>query len=209
MNVVDFVLHLDKHLAALTADYGALTYALLFVIVFCETGLVVTPFLPGDSLLFAAGAVAALGSLHVGAVWGVLFAAAVIGDNTNYWIGRTIGTRLAANARIVKPSHLERTHRFFESYGKSAIILARFVPVVRTFTPFVAGLGRMTYRVYLPYDILGGLLWVSFFVLGGYFFGNFPWVKEHFHVVILAIVVVSFVPMVVEFVRYKRTAARE
>jgi len=209
MNVVDFVLHLDKHLAELTADYGTLTYALLFVTVFCETGLVVTPFLPGDSLLFAAGAVSALGSLHVAGVWSVLLAAAVLGDNTNYWIGRKIGARLAANSRIVKPAHLERTHRFFERYGRSAIILARFVPIVRTFTPFVAGLGRMTYRVYLPYDILGGLLWVSFFVFGGYFFGNVPWVKGHFHIVILAIIVLSLIPMVVEFVRYRRTAGAE
>jgi membrane-associated protein len=209
MNVIDIVLHLDQHLATLTAHYGAITYVLLFVIVFCETGLVVTPFLPGDSLLFAAGAVSALGSLHVAGVWAVLLAAAVLGDNSNYWIGRTIGTRLAANTRIVKPAHLERTHRFFERYGRSAIILARFVPVIRTFTPFVAGLGRMTYRVYLPFDLLGGLVWVSFFVLGGYFFGNVSWVKSHFHIVILAIIVLSLVPMVVEFVRYKRTAAKE
>ncbi len=209
MNVVDFVMHLDRNLAELTAEYGALTYALLFLIVFCETGLVVTPFLPGDSLLFAAGAVSALGSLHVAGVWGALLAAAIIGDNTNYWIGRTIGTRLASNTRIVKPSHLERTHRFFERYGKSAIILARFVPIVRTFTPFVAGLGRMTYRVYLPFDILGGLIWVSFFVFGGYFFGNVPWVKSHFHIVILAIIVLSLVPMAVEFIRYRRSAGEE
>jgi membrane-associated protein len=205
MNILDIVLHLDKHLAALTADYGALTYALLFLIVFCETGLVVTPFLPGDSLLFAAGAVAALGSLDVMGVWGVLLAAAIVGDNTNYWIGRTVGTRLAAHGRIVKPQHIDRTHRFFERYGRSAIILARFVPIVRTFTPFVAGLGRMTYRVYLTFDILGGLIWVSFFVFGGYFFGNVPWVKGHFHVVILAIIVLSLVPMVVEFIRYRRS----
>jgi membrane-associated protein len=209
MNVVDFVMHLDKHLAELTAEYGALTYALLFVIVFCETGLVVTPFLPGDSLLFAAGAVSALESLDVAGVWAVLLAAAVIGDNTNYWIGRTVGTRLAANTRIVKPSHLERTHRFFERYGKSAIILARFVPIVRTFTPFVAGIGRMTYGVYLPFDILGGLTWVSFFVFGGYFFGNVPWVKSHFHIVILTIIFLSLVPMAVEFIRYRRSTGNE
>jgi membrane-associated protein len=205
MNVVDFVFHLDKQLAALTAQYGAATYALLFIIVFCETGLVVTPFLPGDSLLFAAGAVSALGSLHVLAVWGVLLAAAVLGDNANYWIGRKIGTRLAAHRRIVKPEHIDRTHRFFEKYGRSAIILARFVPIVRTFTPFVAGLGRMTYRVYVPFDILGGLLWVSFFVFGGYFFGNMPWVKTHFHIVIFAIIALSLVPIVVEFVKHKRS----
>ncbi len=208
MNVVDFVLHLDQHLAHLTAEYGALTYALLFIIVFCETGLVVTPFLPGDSLLFAAGAVSALGSLHVVGVWGALLAAAVLGDNTNYWIGRTVGTRLASNNRLVKPSHLERTHRFFEKYGRSAIILARFVPIVRTFTPFVAGLGRMTYRVYLPYDVVGGLLWVSLFVFGGYFFGNVPWVKDHFHIVILAIIVLSLVPIVVELIRHRRALAK-
>jgi membrane-associated protein len=209
VNVVDIVLHLDQHLAHLTAQYGAATYALLFLIVFCETGLVVTPFLPGDSLLFAAGAVSALGSLHVLAVWGVLLAAAVLGDNANYWIGRKIGTRLAAHRRIVKPEHIERTHRFFEKYGRSAIILARFVPVIRTFTPFVAGLGRMTYRVYLPFDILGGLIWVSFFVFGGYFFGNMPWVKTHFHIVILAIIALSLVPIVVEFIKYKRTVGKE
>ena len=209
MDVVDIVLHLDQHLANLTADYGTATYLILFLIVFCETGLVVTPFLPGDSLLFAAGAVSALGSLHVMGVWGVLLAAAVLGDNANYWIGRKIGTRLAANGRIVKPKHIDRTHRFFEKYGRAAIILARFVPIIRTFTPFVAGLGRMTYRVYLPFDLIGGLVWVSFFVFGGYFFGNMPWVKTHFHIVILAIVVLSLVPMVVEFVRYKRTAGEE
>jgi membrane-associated protein len=205
MNVVDFVLHLDRHLADLTAEYGALTYALLFIIVFCETGLVVTPFLPGDSLLFAAGAVSALGSLHVMGVWGVLFAAAVLGDNMNYWIGRSLGTRLVSNTRIVKPPHLERTHRFFEKYGRSAIILARFVPIVRTFTPFVAGLGRMTYRVYLPYDIVGGIAWVSLFVFGGYYFGNVPWVKGHFHIVIPAIIVLSLVPIVVEVLRHWRS----
>jgi membrane-associated protein len=206
MHLVDIVLHLDAHLAELTAEYGTLTYAILFIIVFCETGLVVTPFLPGDSLLFAAGTVSALGSLHVMGVWGTLLAAAVIGDNTNYWIGRTLGTRLAKNTRIVKPSHLERTHRFFEKYGRTAIILARYVPLMRTFVPFVAGLGRMTYRVYLPYDILGGLTWVSIFVFGGYFFGNMPWVKGRFHIVILAIIVISLVPMAVEFIKHWRRA---
>lgn len=203
---IDVVLHLDEHLASFTADYGALTYGLLFVIVFCETGLVVTPFLPGDSLLFAGGAVAALGSLHVLAVWGILVAAAILGDNANYWIGRTLGQRLAKHERLIKPKHIERTHAFFERYGRSAIILARFVPIVRTFMPFVAGLGRMTYRTYLPFDVLGGLIWVSLFVFSGYYFGTTAWVQANFHVVVIAIIGISLVPMAVEFIRYRRSA---
>lgn len=200
---LDFVLHLDEHLANFTTDYGALTYGLLFGIVFLETGLVVTPFLPGDSLLFAAGAVAALGSLKIWGVWFVLLAAAVIGDNVNYWIGRTVGAKLAAHNKLIKAHHIARTHKFFERYGKSAIILARFVPIVRTFMPFVAGLGRMTYRVYLPFDLAGGLLWVSLFVWGGYFFGNTAWVQANFHVVVLAIIILSLVPMAVELIRHR------
>ncbi len=200
---IDFVLHLDRHLAEIVRDYGTWTYGLLVLIIFCETGLVFTPFLPGDSLLFAAGALAGAGTLSQGLLFALLTAAAILGDNCNYWIGRYLGDRIlnARTARLIKKEHIERTHTFFERYGTKTIIIARFVPIVRTFTPFVAGLGRMTYRRFLPYDIAGGLLWVGSCTFAGYFFGGLQVVKDNFSLVILAIIIISLLPAIATFVQ--------
>jgi membrane-associated protein len=207
---IDYVLHLNKYLPALVDEYGGLVYLVLFAIIFMETGLVVTPFLPGDSLLFAAGAVAGLpDSLNVWALFFLLWFAAVIGDNTNYWIGRALRPRMLRNekSRFIRRQHLDRTHAFFEKYGTKAIIIARFVPIVRTFMPFVAGVGAMTYRRFLPWDIFGGLLWVGVCVFAGYLFGQSEFVQKRFSLVIVAIIVISVLPAVVEFLRH-RAAAR-
>lgn len=200
---IDIFLHLDKHLEAIIATYGALTYLLLFVIIFCETGLVVTPFLPGDSLLFAAGVFASMGSLNVAILLVLLGIAAVIGDTVNYWAGHFIGPRIVRGERIkfINQKHLDRTHEFFERYGPETIIIARFVPIVRTFAPFVAGVGSMSYARFITYNVFGGLLWVCLLTLGGYFFANMPVVKDHFSFVVLAIIIISLLPGVYEFVR--------
>jgi len=200
--LVDFILHFDKHLSQIILDYGTLTYLFLFLIIFCETGLVVTPFLPGDSLLFAAGAFAAAGSLEIGLLWFLLFAAAVIGDSTNYWIGRTIGQKVTAT-NVIKPEHLDKTHAYFEKYGGKTLIIARFAPFLRTFAPFVAGVGHMTYRRFLAYSVTGGLLWISSFTIGGYFFGNLPFVKDNFKLIIVGVIVVSLMPAVIEVLRHR------
>jgi membrane-associated protein len=206
---LDFVLHLDKHLAEFCAAHGAWTYGLLYAIVFAETGFVVTPFLPGDSLLFAAGALAGSGALSITAVFGVLASAAILGDNLNYWVGRLLGRRLVARyPRLIKREHLERTHAFFERYGGKTVIMARFVPIVRTFAPFVAGLGAMTYRRFVCYDLFGGLLWVGVCTLAGYWFGGREIVRNNFSLVVLAIIVISVLPAVVEFWRARRAARR-
>jgi membrane-associated protein len=197
--LVDLFLHLDRHLAEVTRDYGTFTTVFLFVIVFCETGLVVTPFLPGDSLLFAAGALAALGSLNVWVLFASLALAAVLGDTANYWLGKKIGPRaFDGTIRFLKLEHLRKTEEFYEKHGKKTIILARFVPIIRTFAPFVAGIGSMTYRTFLAYNVIGGALWVGICVASGYFFGNIPVVKRNFSVVILAIIVVSTLPILWE-----------
>lgn len=203
---IQLVFHLDKHLAELTQDYGAWTYLILFLVVFCETGLVVTPFLPGDSLLFAAGAIASLGSLDVYSLWLLLVVAAVAGDTVNYHIGSFLGPKVlrGESSRFFNRKHLDRTHRFFEKYGGSTIILARFVPFVRTFAPFVAGVGAMSYRRFLAYNVIGGLTWVSGFVFAGYWFGNLPWVKEHFSSVLLMIIFISLLPGVFEYLRQRQ-----
>jgi membrane-associated protein len=202
---VDFVLHLDKHLVDLTAQYGTTTYAILCAIIFCETGLVVTPFLPGDSLLFAAGAVAAMGQLHVGLLYGLLVAAAFAGDNVNYGVGRLIGQRaFEGRIRFVRREHIERTHRFFVKRGARTIVLARFVPIIRTFAPFVAGVGGMPYARFLAFSIGGALAWCGIFIFAGYGFGTLPWVKEHFSVLVIAIILISLVPMVIELVKARR-----
>jgi membrane-associated protein len=195
---VGFVLHLDRHLDLFIRDYGTWAYLVLVLIVFAETGLVVTPFLPGDSLLFAAGAIAARGSLDVGLLAALLAAAAIGGDAVNYAVGRTLGDRLIAGGRIklIRQEHLERTHQFYERHGARTIILARFVPIVRTFAPFVAGLGRMTYRRFATYNVVGGVAWIVLFVFAGFFFGNLALVRDHFGLVILAIIFISFAPMV-------------
>jgi len=207
--VVDLFLHLDKHLGQVLADYGTWTYLILFVIVFCETGLVVTPILPGDSLLFAAGAFAALGSLSPFLLFVLLAAAAILGDTVNYWIGHFLGPRLAAGERfrLINPKHLERTHEFYERYGGKTIIFARFVPIVRTFAPFVAGLGKMSYGRFMSFNAIGGVLWVAICVAAGYFFGNLAVVKENFSLVLLAIVFLSVLPMAIEIVRSRMSPA--
>jgi membrane-associated protein len=203
--LIDLFLHLDVHLGGVIQEYGAWTYLILFLVIFFETGVVVTPFLPGDSLLFAAGSFAALGSLDVTRLFLLLVTAAVVGDNTNYFIGRKVGPRVfRENVRYLNRRHLDRTHAFYEKHGGKTIVLARFVPIVRTFAPFVAGIGAMRYRRFLPIDFCGGILWVGLFVFGGYFFGNLPIVKRNFSVVILAIVVISVLPVVWEWIRMRR-----
>ena len=201
-NVIDFFLHLDQHLSQLISQYGTWTHFILFLIVFCETGLVITPFLPGDSLLFAAGTFAALGSLDLWLVIVLLIVAAIVGDTVNYWIGSYIGPRaFSGNVRFLKREYLERTHAFYEKHGGKTIILARFIPIIRTFAPFVAGVGAMSYPKFLTYNVVGAVLWVGLFVLGGYFFGNIPAVRENFTLVILAIIAISVLPIVVETLR--------
>jgi len=203
---VDIVLHLDKYLTGLIQTFGIWTYLVLFLVIFCETGLVITPFLPGDSLIFAAGAFAAAGSLRVGWLFLILAAAAVLGDTANYWIGKKIGPKVFTkeNSKIFKKEYLERTHRFYEKYGTETIIIARFVPIVRTFAPFVAGIGRMSYGKFLSYNVVGGVGWVALFVFGGYFFGNIPFVRDHFSLVIIAIILISLVPVLWEFLKHRR-----
>lgn len=203
---VDFVLHLDKYLNGLIQTFGIWTYLVLFLVIFCETGLVVTPFLPGDSLIFAAGAFAASGSLRVGWLFLILAAAAVLGDTANYWIGKKIGPKVFTkeNSKIFKKEYLDRTHRFYEKYGTETIIIARFVPIVRTFAPFVAGIGRMSYGKFLSYNIVGGVGWVALFTFGGYFFGNIPFVRGHFSLVIIAIILISLVPVLWEILKHRR-----
>lgn len=200
-DIIDLFLHLDKHLKEIIAAYGTLTYGILFLIVFCETGLVVTPFLPGDSLLFAVGVFAADGSLNLVTVLVLLSIAAILGDSVNYKLGQVFGE----HARFINPKHIQRTHEFYERYGPSTIIIARFVPIVRTFAPFVAGVGNMSYGKFLTYNVVGGLLWVNLLTLGGYFFANVPVVKNNFSLVVVAIIIISVLPAVFEFVRAWRT----
>ena len=206
----DFALHLDTHLAAFIARHGAWVYALLFVIVFCETGLVVTPFLPGDSLLFVVGTLAAAGAMDIALVMALLVAAALSGDNVNYWIGRWAGPKVfrAEDSRWFSRRHLERTHAFYGRHGGKAIIIARFVPIVRTYVPFVAGIGAMPYARFLAFSIAGALAWVVSLCLAGYWFGNIPAVKENLAAVIVVIVALSLAPIVLEFLRaHARRAA--
>lgn len=201
--LVDFILHIDEHLNALAGEYGPWLYAILFLIVFCETGLVVTPFLPGDSLLFAAGALAATGPLNVHLLAVLLIVAAILGDTVNYTIGRRLGDRVS-RWKVVKPEYLERTTAFYERYGAKTIVLARFVPIVRTFAPFVAGMAKMNYRTFITYNVVGALVWVLSFLYAGYFFGNLPVVKENFGLVAIGIILVSLLPMLVEYLRARR-----
>jgi membrane-associated protein len=202
--LVDFILHIDKHLDTIIRNYGVWTYSLLFLIVFCETGLVVTPFLPGDSLLFAAGAFAARGSLDVALLFFVLSVAAIAGDTVNYSIGRYLAPRMEQGIPFIRHEHLERTHAFYEKHGGKTIVIARFMPIVRTFAPFVAGIGAMEYHKFIGYNVGGALLWVSLFVFGGYFFGNIPAVEENFTLVIFAIIFVSVLPGIIEYLRHRR-----
>jgi membrane-associated protein len=205
---VDLFLHLDTHLGAVIQQYGGLTYALLFAIVFCETGLVVTPILPGDSLLFAAGSFAALGSLKLGVLIPLLFCACLAGDLVNYSIGKFLGARLFANpdSRLFKREYLERTRDFYAQHGPKTIVMARFVPIVRTFAPFVAGMGTMRFRTYIAYCVGGALLWVTVCTGAGYLFGNIPIVKKNFTVVVLAIIFISLLPGLIGYLRSRRAA---
>ena len=206
---IDVVLHLDKYLQLLVENYGVWIYLILFLVIFCETGLVVTPFLPGDSLLFVAGAVAAGGGMYVHALFGVLVLASFMGDNTNYWIGRFVGPRLFSRerSRLLNPQHLARTQAFYERHGGKTVLIARFVPIVRTFAPFVAGMGRMVYPSFVGYAFGGAVLWIGSLVYAGYFFGNLPFVRQNLSFVIIAIVLLSIMPGVIEFVRGRRAAA--
>ena len=206
---IDLVLHLDRHLQVLVANYGVWVYLILFAIIYCETGLVVTPFLPGDSLLFVAGAIAAGGSLYVHSLFAVLLAASFLGDNTNYWIGRFAGPRIfrRAGSKLFDPRHLDRTQQFYAKYGRKTIVIARFVPIVRTFAPFVAGMGRMAYPTFLPFSFAGGVLWIGLLVYAGYFFGNLPFVQNNLSIVIIGIIAISVMPGVIEYLRGRSRAA--
>jgi len=206
INFIDFFVHLDRYLHILISNCGVWTYVIIFLIIFCETGLVVTPVLPGDSLLFGLGAFAAVGALELEMLLLILSAAAIAGDTVNYALGKFVGPHVfhQEKSRFFKKEYLDRTHRFYERYGGKTIILARFVPIVRTFAPFVAGIGSMTYSRFLAYNVTGGLTWVALFILGGYYFGNLPMVKENFTLVILAIIVISIMPGIYEFVRRRR-----
>jgi membrane-associated protein len=195
----DLVVHLDQHLESFVAQHGVWVYALLFAIVFCETGLVVTPFLPGDSLLFVAGAIAAVGGMDLVAVCATLVAAALCGDNVNYWVGRWAGKNLFS--KYINPAHLQRAHAFYERHGGKTIILARFVPIVRTYVPFVAGIGAMPYLRYIAYCVAGALLWVVSLCVAGYFFGNIPAVKSNLTVVIIVIVLISISPAIIAYLK--------
>jgi membrane-associated protein len=206
LQFVDFILHLDKHLNYIIENYGLWCYVIFFLIIFAETGLVVTPFLPGDSFLFALGAIAATGSLKVGSIFIVLSIAAVLGDSANYAVGKYFGDIILRHQGkwFLKKEHVDRTHGFYEKYGAKTIVLARFVPIVRTFAPFIAGVGKMTYMKFFSYNVVGGLAWVTLFIFGGYFFGNLPVVKRNFTLVILVIIILSIMPAVIEVIREKR-----
>jgi len=201
----EILMHLDRHLDLVIRSYGTWTYGILFFIIFLETGLVVTPFLPGDSLLFAGGTFAALGSLEMKWLIISLSMAAIAGDTVNYWIGYTVGPKVfnKEKSRFLNKKHLYRTHRFYERYGGKTIILARFIPIIRTFAPFVAGIGTMTYRRFIIYNVSGGIAWVVLFVLGGYMFGNIPIIKQNFSIVIFAIIILSILPGIIEFLRHR------
>jgi membrane-associated protein len=204
--IIDLFLHLDQHLSRVIADYGVWTHLILFLIVFAETGLVVAPLLPGDSLLFAAGTFAALGDLDLWLLVALLIGAAILGDTVNYWVGAWIGPRaFSGNIRFLRKDYLDRTHAFYEKYGGMTIILARFVPIIRTFAPFVAGVGAMSYPKFITYNIVGAVLWVGLFVPAGYFFGNIPAVRKNFTLVILAIIAISVLPIALEAIRARRS----
>lgn len=206
MWLVNFILHIGDHLQELVNNYGNWIYAILFAIVFCETGLVVLPFLPGDSMLFAAGTIAAVGDMNIFVLIGLLIVAAVLGDFVNFEIGKHFGQKLFSNpnSKIFKQSYLQKTHDYYERYGGRTIIIARFIPIVRTFAPFVGGMGNMNYAQFARYNIVGAVLWVVSFTTLGYFFGQLPFVKEHFSWIMIAIIVISVVPMVIEIIRHRK-----
>ena len=206
--IIDFILHIDQHLTELAAQYGAWIYGILFLIIFCETGLVVMPLLPGDSLLFAAGSIAAIGKMNIHLMVVLLIIAAILGDAVNFVIGKYFGEKLFSNpnSKIFKQSHLQKTQQFYAKHGGKTIILARFIPIVRTFAPFVAGMGHMSYHHFLAYNVIGGVLWVTIFSYLGYFFGNMDIVKDNLSLVLVAIIVLSILPAIIEIIRHKRAA---
>ncbi|MBK9160799.1 MAG: DedA family protein [Nitrosomonadales bacterium] len=203
---IDIVLHLDTHLLALVQEYGVWVYGILFLIIFCETGLVVTPFLPGDSLLFVIGTLCGMGALELQVAIPLLILAAFMGDNTNYWIGRLLGLRLLerASPRFIRREHLEKTHSFYEKHGGKTVIFARFLPIIRTFAPFVAGIGTMNYRLYVMFSIVGGITWIGSLIVAGYLFGNIPVIKDNLTLMILVIIFISFIPAISEFIRHRK-----
>jgi len=210
---IDIVLNLEKHLSWLVQNYGAYVYAILFAIIFCETGLVITPFLPGDSLLFVAGTLAATGHMDVHALFAILCCASFLGDNTNYWVGRFVGPKVfrSTESRLLNRKHLEKTHAFYEKHGGKTIVIARFMPIVRTFAPFVAGIGHMNYAQFLLYSAGGAVFWIGFFVYGGYLFGNLPFIKQNLSWFIIGIVLISIAPGVIAWLKARaeaRTAGR-
>ncbi len=204
---IDIILHLDAHLLALTQQYGVWVYAILFLIIYSETGLVIAPFLPGDSLLFVAGALCGMGALQLDWLIPLLVLAAFSGDNTNYWIGRLVGMKLLkrVSSRVIRPEHLAKTHAFYEKHGGKTVVLARFLPIIRTFAPFVAGIGLMNYRMFVLFSALGSLAWISSMTVAGYLFGNIPVVKENLTLIILGIIVISLLPAISEYIRHLRS----
>jgi len=205
--IINLIIHIDTYLVYMTSTYGLWAYAILFLIIFLETGLVVAPFFPGDSLLFAAGALASTGALNIIFIFLVLSLAAILGDSVNYWIGNLFGKNFlkadTKNPRFIRKDYLDRSEKFYEKHGGKAIIIARFIPIIRTFAPFTAGLARMDYKKFLSYNIVGGILWVGLVSLGGYLFGNIPVVRDNFFFVIIAIIIISFIPVIVEMLRKK------
>lgn len=208
--LIDIILHLDQYLSVFIQNYGIWTYALIFIVIFCETGLVVTPFLPGDSVLFAAGALASLGSLEIFSLFFVFYVAAVLGDTVNYAIGEKIGRGIMEkeNVKFINKEYLEKAHKFYEKHGALTIALGRFIPIIRTFVPFVAGISEMHYTTFIVYNMLGGLVWVSLFLGGGYFFGNIPFVQEHFSLLVIAIIIISVIPAVVAVIKDRLEASK-
>lgn len=206
---IDIVMHLDKYLNVIVQNYGSLTYALLFLIIFCETGLVVTPFLPGDSILFAAGALAYLGSINIFTLFLVFLLAAIIGDTVNYHIGKKLGDSILKKEQVkfINKEYLIKAHKFYEKHGALTIVIGRFLPIIRTFVPFVAGIGKMHYTKFIVYNVLGAVLWVSLFLFGGYFFGSLPFIKNNFSLVVIAIVLISAMPAVIAFIKGRKSKA--
>ena len=206
---IDLILHLDTHLLSLTQQYGVWVYAILFLIIYCETGLVITPFLPGDSLLFVAGALCGMGALQLEILAPLLILAAFSGDNTNYWIGRLVGSRLLSrtSSKLIKREYLDKTHAFYEKHGGKTIIFARFLPIIRTFAPFVAGIGLMHYRLFMLFSALGSVMWIVSLSVAGYLFGNIPVVKDNLTLIIVGIIVLSLLPALSELIRHRKKAA--
>ncbi len=202
-NIIDFILHIDKYLDVLIKNYGIGVYVLLFLIIFLETGLVIAPLLPGDSLIFVAGAFAAKGALNVFILFIILVIAAILGDSVNYWIGNFFGEKVFEKNRFFKKEHLDKTKQFYEKHGGKTIVLGRFIPIIRTFVPFVAGVGKMDYSRFLIYNVFGAVIWIGLFVFAGYFFGGIDFVKNNFSIVIMVIIIISVIPLVVEWIRHK------